>query len=59
MEWANTLKGVSADFAGKNQWDSAFEKIEEGRKVLDELNQVCHEGFMTDYTLLTSNTASI
>lgn len=40
MDWANTLKGVASDNCEKQQWDPAFEKIEEGRKVLDELNQV-------------------
>lgn len=40
MEWATTLKSVASDFVDKHQWDNAYEKIEEGRKVLDELSQV-------------------
>lgn len=40
IEYCNTLKGVAREFASKDQWDQALDKIEELRSVLLELSEV-------------------
>jgi hypothetical protein len=41
IEWGHTIRGVAREFASKDNWDQALDKVEELKSLLSELSEVC------------------